>query len=195
MLPPHLFIRDKEKWRRNIGKINLGRVPWNKGKTYRMSMPNHHLRGKTYEEAYGRERARLIKEHIRKRMSEVAKAGKWVKHIFDNAGVRPTRLEIRFMELCDKNNLPFKYTGDGSFWIGRLNPDFIESNGNKVAIEIFGEYWHSPLLNPMVQKYGILEVRRRIFTKHGWKLIVFWGSELNDEELVIRRLEDEGCHY
>lgn len=53
--------------------------------------------------------------------------------------------EKRFIELCRKYHLPFRYVGDGSRWIGSYNPDFVEENGRKLVVEIFGEYWHNPL--------------------------------------------------
>lgn len=93
-----------------------------------------------------------------------------------------TKPEYMFEEICNNNNLPFKYTGDGSFWIHNINPDFIECNGKKVVIEIFGDYWHSPLLNRNLKKHRTLSYRKKILKRYGWKLIVFWESDLNRED-------------
>jgi len=75
--------------------------------------------------------------------------------------IRPTKLEKIFMKLCRKNNLPFRYVGDGSFWIGNANPDFVDSNGKKICVEIFGEYWHDKLLNEKVPYFRTEEGRKR----------------------------------
>lgn len=102
----------------------------------------------------------------------------------------PNKPELRFMEICKKYNLPFRYTGDGSLWVGRVNPDFVEDDGRKIAIDIFGDYWHSPL-NPKLRDSQTLDGREKIFTSHGWKLIVFWESEINSSnggKIVIDRL-------
>ena len=104
-----------------------------------------------------------------------------------------TKPELIFEQICKKNNLPFKYTGDGSLWIGKnpaVNPDFVECNGKKIAVEIFGDYWHSPLFKkvPYNQTY---EGRKKIFKKYGWKLIIFWEADLkrmDAEQFVLLRL-------
>jgi hypothetical protein len=98
-----------------------------------------------------------------------------------------TTPELIFKALCDKHQLPFKYTGDGSLWIGNVNPDFVESTGKKIAIEIFGTYWHSPLINPHLHTNARLDYRQRTLKKHRWKLIVLWDTDLlrNDAEQFV----------
>ena len=105
-----------------------------------------------------------------------------------------TKPEQIFEEICEKNNLPFKYTGDGSFWIGgkpALNPDFINTKGKKVCVEVFGNYWHSTRLGkdtPYIQTH---EGRREKLKEHGWELIVFWENDLkrdDAEQLVLSKL-------
>lgn len=109
-----------------------------------------------------------------------------------------TKPEIIFETLCKKYDLPFEYTGDGSFWIGKtpsVNPDFVDCNGKKVAVEIFS-YWHNPLQRhaqvPSSQTYN---GRKRILKKYGWKLVVFWQEDLEREDanqFVLNILKKEG---
>ena len=84
----------------------------------------------------------------------------------------PTRPELRFMDLCQRHNYPFKYTGDGSFWIGYppLNPDFIHLR-KRIVIEIFGDYWH---------RYDDPQERVNAFKNYGWDCLVFWEHELKE---------------
>jgi len=100
-------------------------------------------------------------------------------------GRSKTKPERIFEALCKKNNLLFKYTGDGSFWIGKnpsVNPDFIECNGKKIAVEIFS-YWHDPLKRHCKVPYsGTYKGRKKILKKYGWKLIVFWQEDLERED-------------
>ncbi len=106
--------------------------------------------------------------------------------------IKNTNAEISFKQICDKNNLPFKYTGDGSFWIGNINPDFIHINGKKIVVEIFGDYWHSPLLRPNMGYYQTYEGRKNKLKKFGWKLIVFWESDLkrvDAEKFILSELK------
>ena len=93
-----------------------------------------------------------------------------------------TNPELIFEAICKKHDLPFKYTGDGSFWIKNLNPDFVECNGKKIAVEIFGDYWHSPLLRNTVSYNQTYEGRKKVLKKYGWKLIVLWESDLKRED-------------
>ena len=110
------------------------------------------------------------------------------RHQIQKFPTHHTKPELIFEKICEKHNLPFKYTGDGSFWIGkkgkkRLNPDFIECNSKKIIIEIFGDYWHSPLLNPKLSQSANLSYRKKHYKKYGWKLIVFWETDLLREDV------------
>jgi len=91
---------------------------------------------------------------------------------------KPTELEQRFIEVCENYDLPFKYVGDGKFWVENMNPDFIECNGKKIAIEILGEYWHSD---------EEFQERKEKFAEYGWECIGIWEHEIekaSDSELV-----------
>lgn len=50
-------------------------------------------------------------------------------------------------------------------------------------VEIFGDYWHSPLIRgqniPFNQTY---KGRKKTLKKYGWKLIVFWETDLLRED-------------
>jgi hypothetical protein len=41
-----------------------------------------------------------------------------------------------YVEITQKMNIPFKYTGNGSFIIGFKNPDFVNINGKKICLEL-----------------------------------------------------------
>lgn len=100
---------------------------------------------------------------------------------------RPTEPEKKLIKIIEQHNLPFKYTGDGSFILEGLNPDFIEINGRKIAIDVFGDYWHT--LKADRESYTE-KGRKRIFQKYGWKLIVIWGSEIKTmpEETILKKI-------
>ena len=112
----------------------------------------------------------------------------YAKDLRRRRNIRPTGIETIFMDIIKKNNLPFKYTGDGSFWIKNINPDFVECNGKKIAIEIFGEYWHSPLKNWNLKEDRTLPYRKKILKKYGWKLVVLWQDDLEREDAEARVL-------
>jgi G:T-mismatch repair DNA endonuclease (very short patch repair protein) len=99
-----------------------------------------------------------------------------------NAKPHKTQPELIFEDLCTKTNLPFHFVGDGSLWICNANPDFIH-NTRKLCVEIFGDYWHSPLLNGYIRYTATLEGRRKQLKAEGYKLIVFWESDLKREDV------------
>ena len=110
-----------------------------------------------------------------------------------------TNPELIFEEICKKNNLPFHFVGDGSLWIGKkksLNPDFCELNGKKIVIEIFGDYWHSPLLNYKLKEERTLNYRKQYYRRYKWQPIFLWESDLkrsDAEQFVLNTLQKEGA--
>jgi hypothetical protein len=116
-----------------------------------------------------------------------------------NAKLQKSKPELIFEDICKRNNLPFHYVGDGQLWIGKrgakqLNPDFIESNGKKICIEVMGDYWHSPLLNYNLRESVGLEYRKRHFKHFKWHPIFIWETDLLREDaeyFVIATLKDE----
>ena len=109
-----------------------------------------------------------------------------------------TKPEMIYEEICKKYNLQYKYTGDGAFWIGKnpaINPDFVECNGKKIAIEIFS-YWHDPIRRFGKVKYSqTYEGRKAILKQYGWELTVFWQEDLEREDaeaFVLSELSKRG---
>lgn len=94
--------------------------------------------------------------------------------------MKPSGAERRFMEIIEKYNLPFAYVGDGKLIIDGLCPDFVNTNGRKQLIEIFGTYWHEE---------GEEEERKRRFVRYGFDTIVIWEPELADEQLVLKKVQ------
>jgi predicted DNA-binding protein YlxM (UPF0122 family) len=123
----------------------------------------------------------------RRKEVEAHKKLEVVEKAIANLKYRPTSLERKLMEIIEKHNLPYIYTGDGSFRIGRLNPDFVNNNGKKIAVDIFGDYWHNREETPW---YGRESVRKLIMKRYGWDLRVIWEHELFNlpEEQIVRRL-------
>lgn len=73
-----------------------------------------------------------------------------------------------------------EYTGDGKYWIGlkngkKKNPDFVKY---KIAIEVFGDYWHrGEDQNELIKKYNDI----------GWRCLVLWEKDIismSDAELT-----------
>lgn len=147
-----------------------GRVPWNKGIKWEQPW----WKDPQFAQKVSLERSkRWENPEYRAKVMQA-----WLKQR------RPTGPERKLIQIIKKYRLPFKYTGDGSFLIGRLNPDFVEINGRKLAIDIFGDYWHT--LKADKDSYTE-EGRKEIFNEYGWEDIIIWEHDINslpDDKIV-----------
>ena len=88
----------------------------------------------------------------------------------------------------ENNNLPYKYVGDGSFMIENKNPDFINTNGGKIAVEVYADIF---------KKFSFGDIgnwkkkREEVFAKYGWRIVFFNESELKKVDEVLDRLGGE----
>lgn len=106
-----------------------------------------------------------------------------------NYGRRPNKPE-KFLnkilsKVCPKQ---YKYVGNGRFTVEVFNPDFINCNGQKKIIEMYGDYWHNT-------KSGIKRNKRRLKTykKYGYKTLIVWEHELKNSDKLINKLKDFNC--
>lgn len=119
-------------------------------------------------------------QEMRKYLSQLAKERvkdpEYMRKILSNR--RPTDIEQRIIDIIEKYSLPYRYTGNGTFKVDGKYPDFVNTNGEKIAIDIFGDRWHSP---------DEIPERKAAFAEYGWRLIIIWGHEvkkLSEPELL-----------
>jgi len=104
---------------------------------------------------------------------------------------KPTNPEKRVIDIVEKYNLPYKYVGNGAIILYGLNPDFINCNGEKKIIEVFGRVFHDPIktFKDKIKKYQTEEGRKEFFARLGYSCLVLWDDELKhltDAEVVNR---------
>lgn len=134
-----------------------------------------------------------VKKHsaeTKRRMSEIAKAKLYWRHDFHR---RPTKPEAIFSRIINQiENSEFRYVGDGTFWIGNVNPDFVD-NYAKIAIFIDGCYWHHcPLHFPSSKTRISDDKANETLRNKGWQVIRFWEHEMkqpNADKFVFTRLQ------
>jgi len=95
---------------------------------------------------------------------------------------RPNKLEKRLIELIERNGLPFKYVGNWEFIVGGKCPDFLNTTGKKLLIELFGNYWHT------VKARETVEERVALFRKYGYETLILWEKEMDDEQLIVEKI-------
>lgn len=86
----------------------------------------------------------------------------------------PTRIESKITNVIHSNKLPFKYVGDGKFFIVTKKrtciPDFVHIS-KKQVIECNGNYWHN---------YEKDNAKTKAYQSMGWRVLNLTGSEIND---------------
>ena len=79
--------------------------------------------------------------------------------------------------------IPKEYKFNGNFelgiTIGGKIPDFVNINGKKKAIDVFGDWCH---------RNDDPQIRIDLFKKYGWDLLVIWEHELKDRDAVIQKI-------
>lgn len=94
----------------------------------------------------------------------------------------PNKAELRVKALLNKlfpNE--YKFVGNGEFILGGKCPDFMNINGQKKLIELFGDYWHRND-NP--------EDRINYFKRFGFDTLVLWEHELEDYNKIVSKIEE-----
>jgi len=117
----------------------------------------------------------------------------WIENVRKASHIRPNGPESKFIELCNKYNLPYRYVGDGQFWLGYPphNPDFLNINGKKEVVEIHGIYWHLlryQKINPSLTKEDVERRDKNLFAEYGFDCKIIWDDELDNDEFVLNRL-------
>lgn len=96
----------------------------------------------------------------------------FAKKQIQNLRIKPTRPEIIVNQICNLNQLPFNYVGDGKVIINGYNPDFLSKNP-KYIIEVNGDYWHSSNGVKLRDKK-----KKFCYNKLGYKLLTIWEHEI-----------------
>ncbi len=110
----------------------------------------------------------------------------YVKNQIKARNVKQNKVECKLEKLL--NNLypnQYKFIGNGKLILDGLCPDFVNINGQKKIIELYGDYWHN--LQNMKQKD-----KKRIptYAKYGYKTLIVWEHELKDIDKLNNRIKD-----
>ena len=100
--------------------------------------------------------------------------------------VTPNKKEQELRKLLNKLfTNEYKFVGDGKIWIDRYNPDFINVNGQKKIIELYGDYWHNKSSVKYRDKY-----RNQTYKKYGYETLIIWEKELGNKQKLMKRLKE-----
>ncbi len=93
----------------------------------------------------------------------------------------PSSLEKKFQGIVDKHNLPYKYVGNGKFFIERLNPDFVNTNDEKIAIEVYARFYKQ-IGERTIDKWK--KERIKVFKEFGWDIVFFDEIQVNEKYVL-----------
>jgi len=123
-----------------------------------------------------------IKATMIKQRNNPERFAEWNRNVLKASHIKPNREEVNLLELL--NNLfpnEYKYVGNGEVIIGGINPDFININGQKKVIELYGDHWHQGE-NPQdrIDKFAV----------YGFDCLIIWLSEFtNKPQRVISKIK------
>ena len=141
------------------------------------------LISKRMKQRWMAEEYRLLKsEQAKQQWENMENKDEVIKRLIEasHACLRPNKTEQKLIHIISANDLPFIYVGDGSFILGGKCPDFLNVNGKKQLIELYGEYWHKDD-NP--------QDRIDFFQKYGFDCLIIWDYEIDDEETIVNRIK------
>jgi hypothetical protein len=127
------------------------------------------------------ETVKAMAPELSARITALHQAGK-INYYHERAD-GPNGFESKIIEFLKEQQLPFRFVGEGSFWIGpcqsgkRRNPDFIHTTTKaKLAILAHGTYWHRDDL--------VNQEELKDYESKGWKCFVIWDTDdLSNKEL------------
>lgn len=95
----------------------------------------------------------------------------------------PNKAELKLEGIIDQVCPDFRYNGcvEQGVVIGGRIPDFVNVNGKKKVIELFGTYWH---------RGQHIEDRIEEYAKFGFGCLVIWENELHNPEKVAAKVKD-----
>lgn len=165
-------------------------IPWNKDrKTGPLSETHKRSIGKGNKGKPSSRKGCKLLEKTKKKISEGLKRyfkklkkenpelyNKRMAQVLKNLGscARPTGVEQYYIDLFERTKSGFKYVGDGSYFIGGRNPDFIHKI-RKLCLEvrpkIICKFWSNCTPKEYIKK------KIKHYKKHNWDCLVLWWEE------------------
>jgi len=109
--------------------------------------------------------------------------------VFKGLQAKPTKPEQTLIAIVEKYNLPYEYTGDGKVFVMGYCPDFMNVNGEKKILEVFGRVFHDPIKSfRQIPLQHTWEGRMALFQSFGWDCLIIWDDELDNEINVVQRI-------
>lgn len=135
---------------------------------------------------YIEKRSKILKEYW---ADPVWAERQMIRCLEGNKTIRPNKPEKILIDLLEKSSFgDISYTGNGSFWIGGRNPDFVNTD-KKVVIELLGCFWHGCHKHyPDKVKQDEVATKIKLFKRYGYATLEVWECELRNPEKLIAKI-------
>jgi len=178
-------VKEKQSKSGTAARIKLWKDP--KYREMMCKILNHpDVKKKTAESM----KAANARPEVREKRSKSAKMARirqyknpiYASMMFKSRHCFPNKSEIFLSKVLD-GLYPdeWRYVGDGQLFIDGKCPDFVNVNGQKKIIELFGDHWHKGE-NP--------QDRIDIFKPFGYDTLVIWEHELKNFKKLRRKIFD-----
>ena len=131
----------------------------------------------------------------KQRMSEVHKLlwqnPEYIKKVMKGQTIKPNKSELALKAILDKHFPEFQYNGSYNLGISLAGviPDFVNVNGKKQVIELFGKVFHDPNQSKRKIRWKRTELGSIMaYNALGYKCLIIWDYELKNEEAIIKKV-------
>ena len=134
----------------------------------------------------GYKSSEVTKQKIKASMKANWRDPDFARRMVESWNRKPNETELQLQSVLDAY-FPdeWDYVGDGQVVLGGRIPDFINIDGKKQIIEVFGVYWHDPDLFPNRPSEVELIVHYKLF---GFDCLVLWEYDVWDGVEVSKRI-------
>jgi G:T-mismatch repair DNA endonuclease (very short patch repair protein) len=132
------------------------------------------------------------KRKVAKAIQKLWQNPEYVKKVMKSLQKRPTKSELILDKIIHKITSEFKYNGDFSqgMVIGGRIPDWINCNGKKQVIEMFGVAFHSSLIRKDISYWKTEPGTIQHYKKYGFNCLVVWDYELKNLTEVEEKIKN-----
>jgi very-short-patch-repair endonuclease len=193
----HGWAKRGEKGFEKLHHFAKGNKPWNTGLTKENDSRLVEIGVKNSKHLLGSIQAiESIAKRVKTRIKNGKAVGKdhWMRKRplpidFTKKSLRrheKSSLEIGLENIIIKNNLPYKFVGNGEVIVSNKCPDFVHTD-KKIALEVFCTKHKEKFRHGGCEEW--MKNRQEIFEKEGWK-IFFFNERQVKENIILERLEN-----
>lgn len=189
-------FRHTDASRAKISQAHKISPPWNKGLTKesdnRLQKLSELLQIKELGDGnpfFGKHHTEEVKNFLREKGRREWQNPNYVARMMRSVHSKPNKAEQKLIDLLNEFFPQFQYNGDFSLGviIGGVIPDYVNVDGQKQIIELFGKRWH----NKENQPWHRSELGRvMLFNSLGYQCLVIWDRELKDMSQVIDKIKE-----